>query len=112
VRFQRRATRAQIAPATACSNSPYGREQTPEGHAVRLDRDGRVTHVTAINGRYRDPGSAAGNVRAQTMCSDAHPMLDPAVRAMLPAAALLPIVRGLPVVAGPRLKVRLLRCFV
>jgi len=27
-------------------------QQTPEGHAVRLDRDGRVTHVTAINARW------------------------------------------------------------
>ena len=27
-------------------------QETPEGHAVRLDRDGRVTHVTAINARW------------------------------------------------------------
>lgn len=27
-------------------------QQTPEGHAVRLDRDGRVTHLTAINARW------------------------------------------------------------
>jgi hypothetical protein len=26
--------------------------ETPEGHAVRLDRDGRVTHLTAINARW------------------------------------------------------------
>jgi len=26
--------------------------QTPEGHAVRLDGDGRVTHVTAINAKW------------------------------------------------------------
>lgn len=25
---------------------------TPEGHAVRLDDDGRVTHLTAINARW------------------------------------------------------------
>ena len=25
---------------------------TPEGHAVRLDADGRVTHITAINARW------------------------------------------------------------
>lgn len=24
-------------------------QETPEGHAVRLDPDGRVTHITAIN---------------------------------------------------------------
>ncbi|MDQ3632397.1 MAG: hypothetical protein M3417_14225 [Actinomycetota bacterium] len=27
-------------------------QETPEGHAVRLDRDGRVTHVTAINAKW------------------------------------------------------------
>ena len=27
-------------------------QETPERHAVRLDRDGRVTHVTAINARW------------------------------------------------------------
>jgi hypothetical protein len=27
-------------------------QPTPEGHAVRLDRDGRVTHLTAINARW------------------------------------------------------------
>lgn len=27
-------------------------QETPEGHAVRLDADGRVTHITAINARW------------------------------------------------------------
>jgi hypothetical protein len=27
-------------------------QETLEGHAVRLDRDGRVTHLTAINARW------------------------------------------------------------
>jgi len=27
-------------------------QETPEGHAVRLDRDGRITHLTAINARW------------------------------------------------------------
>jgi hypothetical protein len=27
-------------------------QETPEGHAVRLDRNGRVTHLTAINARW------------------------------------------------------------
>jgi hypothetical protein len=27
-------------------------QETPEGHAVRVDRDGRVTHVTAINAQW------------------------------------------------------------
>jgi hypothetical protein len=27
-------------------------QETPEGHAVRLDVDGRVTHITAINARW------------------------------------------------------------
>jgi len=27
-------------------------QETPEGHAVRLDRDGRATHLTAINARW------------------------------------------------------------
>jgi hypothetical protein len=27
-------------------------QETPEGHAVRLDPDGRVTHLTAINARW------------------------------------------------------------
>lgn len=27
-------------------------QETPEGHAVRLDADGRVTHLTAINARW------------------------------------------------------------
>lgn len=26
--------------------------ETPEGHAVRLDGDGRITHLTAINARW------------------------------------------------------------
>jgi hypothetical protein len=27
-------------------------QETPEGHAVRLDADGHITHVTAINARW------------------------------------------------------------
>jgi hypothetical protein len=27
-------------------------QETPEGHAVRLDQEGRMTHVTAINARW------------------------------------------------------------
>lgn len=27
-------------------------QQTPEGQAVRLDPDGRITHLTAINARW------------------------------------------------------------
>ena len=27
-------------------------QETPEGHAVRLDADGRVTHLSAINARW------------------------------------------------------------
>lgn len=27
-------------------------QETPEGHAVRLDRAGRVTHLTVINARW------------------------------------------------------------
>lgn len=27
-------------------------QETPEGHAVRLDGDGHVTHITAINARW------------------------------------------------------------
>jgi hypothetical protein len=27
-------------------------QETPEGHAVRLDREGRITHLTAINARW------------------------------------------------------------
>jgi hypothetical protein len=27
-------------------------QETPEGHAVRLDGDGRITHVTAVNARW------------------------------------------------------------
>ena len=27
-------------------------QETSEGHAVRLDRDGRVTHVTAVNAKW------------------------------------------------------------
>ncbi len=27
-------------------------QETPEGHAIRLDREGRVTHMTAINARW------------------------------------------------------------
>ncbi|MBA3860926.1 MAG: hypothetical protein M3469_08665 [Actinomycetota bacterium] len=29
-----------------------GAQETPEGHAVRLDAEGRITHVTAINARW------------------------------------------------------------
>jgi len=27
-------------------------QETPEGHAVRLDADGHVTHITAVNARW------------------------------------------------------------
>lgn len=27
-------------------------QETPEGHAVRLDADGHITHVTAINAKW------------------------------------------------------------
>lgn len=27
-------------------------QETPEGHAIRLDPDGRITHLTAINARW------------------------------------------------------------
>jgi hypothetical protein len=27
-------------------------QETPEGHAVRLDREGRITHLTAINAKW------------------------------------------------------------
>lgn len=27
-------------------------QETPEGHAVRLDGQGRITHVTAINAKW------------------------------------------------------------
>jgi hypothetical protein len=27
-------------------------QETPEGHAVRLDADGRITHITAISARW------------------------------------------------------------
>ena len=27
-------------------------QETPEGHAVRLDPDGRVTHVTIVNAKW------------------------------------------------------------
>ena len=27
-------------------------QETPEGHAVRLDADGQITHVTAINAKW------------------------------------------------------------
>lgn len=37
-------------------------QQTPEGHAVRLDDQGRITHLTAINAKWlldRDGGLVA-----------------------------------------------------
>jgi hypothetical protein len=27
-------------------------QETPEGHAVRLDAEGQITHITAINARW------------------------------------------------------------
>lgn len=27
-------------------------QETPEGHAVRLDADGHITHITAINAKW------------------------------------------------------------
>ncbi len=27
-------------------------QETPEGHAVRLDNEGRITHLTAINAKW------------------------------------------------------------
>jgi hypothetical protein len=27
-------------------------QETPEGHVVRLDADGQITHITAINARW------------------------------------------------------------
>jgi uncharacterized protein YuzE len=40
-------------------------QETPEGHAVRLDAEGRVTHLTAVNARWlleRD-GSVTATLR-------------------------------------------------
>jgi hypothetical protein len=40
-------------------------QETPEGHAVRLDAEGRVTHLTAINAKWlleRD-GSVTATLR-------------------------------------------------
>jgi len=39
--------------STAVDDKRGGAQQTPEGHAVRLDSDGRVTHTIAINARWR-----------------------------------------------------------
>jgi len=40
-------------------------QETPEGHAVRLDAEGRVTHLTAVNAKWlleRD-GSVSATLR-------------------------------------------------
>lgn len=40
-------------------------QETPEGHAVRLDAEGRVTHLTAVNAKWlleRD-GSVTATLR-------------------------------------------------
>ncbi len=38
--------------STAADDKHAPAQQTPEGHAVRLDPDGRITHLTAINARW------------------------------------------------------------
>jgi hypothetical protein len=38
---------------SALSDDKHGpAQETPEGHAVRLDTDGRITHLTAINAKW------------------------------------------------------------
>ncbi|MDO8185675.1 hypothetical protein Q5424_23485 [Conexibacter sp. JD483] len=38
---------------SAVDDDKHGRAQeTPEGHAVRLDANGRITHVTVINAKW------------------------------------------------------------
>jgi hypothetical protein len=38
---------------SASSDDKHGpAQETPEGHAVRLDGDGRITHLTAINAKW------------------------------------------------------------
>lgn len=39
--------------SAAADDKSASAQETPEGHAVRLDVDGRVTHITAINARWR-----------------------------------------------------------
>jgi hypothetical protein len=38
--------------STASDDKSGPAQETPEGHAVRLDADGRITHVTAVNARW------------------------------------------------------------
>jgi methyl coenzyme M reductase gamma subunit len=45
---------SRVASGSSAMNRASGclRSETPEGHAVRLDDDGRITHLTAINARW------------------------------------------------------------
>lgn len=38
--------------SAAADDKAAAAQQTPEGHAVRLDSDGRVTHLTVVNARW------------------------------------------------------------
>ncbi len=38
--------------SAAADDKSASAQETPEGHAVRLDADGRVTHITAVNARW------------------------------------------------------------
>jgi hypothetical protein len=37
--------------STTTDDKSAAAQETPEGHAVRLDADGHITHITAINAR-------------------------------------------------------------
>lgn len=38
--------------STADDDKHAAAQETPEGHAVRLDSEGRITHLTAVNVRW------------------------------------------------------------
>jgi hypothetical protein len=38
--------------STAGDDKSAAAQETPEGHAVRLDAEGRITHLTAVNARW------------------------------------------------------------
>lgn len=38
--------------STAADDKTGPAQETPEGHAVRLDPEGRITHLTAVNAKW------------------------------------------------------------
>ena len=48
-------------------------QETPEGHAVRLDADGHITHITAINAKWFSIVTRTSRHTSRRTAAETHP---------------------------------------